>query len=96
MTTHNTGGHAPTGGDAPSRRVVIAGGSGFIGSYLRDAFLAEGSTVIRTETELVLKSRWVVPERMLDAGYVFEYPDLTPALVQIIGQRSLLRVPATS
>jgi uncharacterized protein len=43
-----------------------------------------GSIAIRTETELVLKSRWVVPERLLEAGYTFEYPELEPALRQII------------
>ena len=46
-----------------------------------------GSAVIRTETELVLKSRWVEPERLLAAGYEFDYPDLEPALRQIIDQR---------
>jgi NAD dependent epimerase/dehydratase family enzyme len=46
--------------------------------------LEPGSAVIRTETELVLKSRWVVPERLLDAGYEFEQPDLEPALRGIL------------
>ena len=45
-----------------------------------------GSMVIRTETELVLKSRWVVPERLLAAGYRFEYPELEPALREILGR----------
>ena len=43
-----------------------------------------GSIAIRTETELVLKSRWVTPERLLAAGYTFEYPELEPALRQIV------------
>jgi NAD dependent epimerase/dehydratase family enzyme len=51
-----------------------------------------GSALIRTETELVLKSRWVVPERLLGAGYVFEYPDLEPALKQLVTAR---RAPVT-
>jgi NAD dependent epimerase/dehydratase family enzyme len=46
-----------------------------------------GSAAIRTETELVLKSRWVIPERLLNAGYEFEYPELRPALRQIVGSR---------
>lgn len=46
-----------------------------------------GSAAIRTETELVLKSRWVLPERLLNAGYVFRYPDIEPALRQIIDAR---------
>jgi NAD dependent epimerase/dehydratase family enzyme len=43
-----------------------------------------GTFVIRTETELVLKSRWVITERLLDAGYEFAYPELEPALRQIV------------
>ena len=43
-----------------------------------------GSAVIRTETELVLKSRWVLPERLEAAGYEFEYPELEGALRQIV------------
>ena len=46
-----------------------------------------GSVAIRTETELVLKSRWVSPERLQEAGYHFEYPDLEPALRQIVPER---------
>ena len=46
--------------------------------------LEVGSIAIRTETELVLKSRWVTPERLLEAGYEFEYPELEPALQQIL------------
>jgi uncharacterized protein len=43
-----------------------------------------GAIAIRTETELVLKSRWVVPERLEEAGFRFRYPDLEPALRQIL------------
>lgn len=43
-----------------------------------------GAVVIRTETELVLKSRWVVPERLERAGFRFSYPELEPALRQIL------------
>lgn len=46
-----------------------------------------GAMAIHTETELVLKSRWVVPERLLGAGYEFRYPDLEPALAQIVAAR---------
>jgi len=46
-----------------------------------------GSAVIRTETELVLKSRWVLPERLLAEGYEFAYPELQPALEQIVATR---------
>lgn len=51
-------------------------------------FLLEiGSVAIRTETELVLKSRWVVPETLERSGYRFEYPELAPALQQIVSSR---------
>ncbi|MCI0155626.1 DUF1731 domain-containing protein [Leifsonia shinshuensis] len=49
-----------------------------------------GSAAIRTETELVLKSRWVLPERLLAAGYDFAYPELEPALRDIVAERELL------
>ncbi|MET1019766.1 MAG: DUF1731 domain-containing protein [Microterricola sp.] len=39
-----------------------------------------GSAAIRTETELVLKSRWVLPERLQQYGYEFAHPELEPAL----------------
>lgn len=47
-----------------------------------------GSAVIRTETELVLKSRWVHSERLLAAGYRFAHPELDPALRDILGSTS--------
>ena len=43
-----------------------------------------GTFALRTETELVLKSRWVVPERLLDAGFVFEHTDLGRTLDSIL------------
>lgn len=48
-----------------------------------------GALAIRTETELILKSRWVLPQRLLDAGFVFEFPELEGAL------RDILRREAT-
>jgi hypothetical protein len=55
-----------------------------------------GSVAIHTETELVLKSRWVVPERLTQAGFVFAYPDLEPALREIVGSRRLPETVAAS
>ena len=46
-----------------------------------------GSAVIRTETELVLKSRWILPERLTAAGYQFAFPDLPNALRDIVNAR---------
>jgi NAD dependent epimerase/dehydratase family enzyme len=36
--------------------------------------------VLRTEPELVLKSRWVLPGRLTAASYRFEHPELEDAL----------------
>jgi len=40
-----------------------------------------GAIGIRTETELILKSRWVAPGRLLDAGYAFAHPALEEAVL---------------
>ena len=45
--------------------------------------LQAGAVLIRTETELVLKSRWVQPQKLLDAGFVYSQPELGRALLQI-------------
>lgn len=37
--------------------------------------------VLRTELELVLKSRWVLPQALSDAGFTFGHTDLRAALV---------------
>ncbi len=55
-----------------------------IGIFTPRPLLEVGSAVIRTETELVLKSRWVVPETLEDAGYAFAFPELEPALRDIL------------
>ena len=41
-----------------------------------------GAIGIRTETELVLKSRWVLPEKLTAAGFEFRHPLLEEALRQ--------------
>lgn len=43
-----------------------------------------GAFVLRTETELLLKSRRVVPARLLQSGFEFRYPKLYDALQQIV------------
>jgi len=43
-----------------------------------------GARIIQTETELILKSRWVIPERLMRAGYGFKYKTLGEALQEII------------
>ena len=53
-----------------------------------------GARIIRTETELVLKSRWVHPGVLLATGYRFRFPDLYSALADIAAgtRRGLLPV----
>jgi len=45
--------------------------------------LEPGMLVLRQESELVLKSRWVRPERLLAAGFRFDHPELAPALADL-------------
>ncbi|MGC0366409.1 uncharacterized protein (TIGR01777 family) [Rhodococcus sp. 27YEA15] len=42
-----------------------------------------GARIIRTEAELVLKSRWVDPKVLVDNGFQFAFPHLDEALRQI-------------
>jgi uncharacterized protein len=43
-----------------------------------------GAVLIKTETELILKSRWVVPEKLLQSGYRFKYQTVDEALKNIL------------
>ena len=45
--------------------------------------LRAGAVLIRTETELVLKSRWVLPQKLLSAGFIYRQPELGGALQQV-------------
>jgi uncharacterized protein (TIGR01777 family) len=46
--------------------------------------LEMGAFVLRTETELILKSRKVYPERLLAAGFHFEYPRCEAAVGELL------------
>ncbi len=48
--------------------------------------LEVGAFLLRTETELVIKSRRVVPGKLLASGFTFRYPHLLPAVEQLIAQ----------
>lgn len=43
-----------------------------------------GAVIIKTETELILKSRWVVPEKLIESGYTFKFPTLETAIKNIL------------
>jgi NAD dependent epimerase/dehydratase family enzyme len=46
--------------------------------------LEAGAIIIGTETELILKSRWVTPKRLLDSGYRFLFPKAGEAIREIL------------
>ena len=48
--------------------------------------LKTGALLIGTETELVLKSRWVIPTKLMKSGFQFKYPELSFALKNIISK----------
>jgi uncharacterized protein (TIGR01777 family) len=43
-----------------------------------------GSFLLRTESELVLKSRWVIPTKLVDAGFTFTFPDWPAAANELV------------
>jgi uncharacterized protein (TIGR01777 family) len=46
-----------------------------------------GAFIIGTEPELILKSRWVKPQRLLDAGFTFQYEKAEHAIHDILSIR---------
>jgi len=54
------------------------------GIALNKFFLEIGSYFIRTETELVLKSRNVIPERLLENGFQFKFGDIDEAFDDLL------------
>ncbi|WP_017495086.1 TIGR01777 family oxidoreductase [Flavobacterium sp. WG21] len=54
------------------------------GISLNQFFLEIGSFIIRTETELVLKSRNVIPKRLLEKGFAFKFENIDPAFQNLL------------
>jgi NAD dependent epimerase/dehydratase family enzyme len=46
-----------------------------------------GAVVMGTETELILKSRRVVPARLVEGGFAFTYPDWPGAALDLVRRR---------
>lgn len=75
-------------------KIVIPGGSGCVGRLLARNFHARGDQVTvlsrtpRTapSATAVLKSRRVVPRRLLDAGFEFTFPDWPVAVRDLAGR----------
>lgn len=54
-----------------------------IGLPANRLMLEIGALFMRTETELILKSRRVVPTRLLESGFEFSYPDWRDAAIDL-------------
>jgi uncharacterized protein (TIGR01777 family) len=54
-----------------------------IGIPIPEVLLKIGAKIIGTETELVLKSRNVIPARLIQSGFIFEHGDLATALTSL-------------
>jgi len=67
-------------------RNVLGVGYGFSPSRW---LLELGAFFLRTETELIIKSRYVYPKRLLEEGFVFDHPDFEAAIRDI--ERSIIR-----
>jgi len=50
-----------------------------------------GALIIGTETELILKSRWVLPKRLLDSGFKFQFETAEAAVEDILNAPQLFK-----
>jgi hypothetical protein len=50
-----------------------------------------GAFFLRTDTELLLKSRRVIPGRLLDAGFSFEFSEWIAAAEDLVKRRRELQ-----
>ena len=55
-----------------------------IGVATPEWMLEIGAFLLRTETELIIKSRRVVPGRLLAAGFRFDFENLPTALADLV------------
>jgi uncharacterized protein len=62
----------------------------------RDWMLEIGAAFMRTETELILKSRRVVPGRLLEHGFSFRFPNFSDAAKDLCRQWKAMRGIACS
>ena len=60
--------------NAEFMRILRAAAHVPIGLAATEWILEVGAVLLRTETELILKSRRVIPGRLLDGGFTFDFP----------------------
>jgi uncharacterized protein len=46
-----------------------------------------GAIIIKTETELILKSRWVIPQKLMNWGFTFTFKTVDSALKDILTEK---------
>lgn len=63
-----------------------------IGLPATEWMLEIGAFLLRTESELVIKSRLVAPGRLMGAGFEFEYPQIDAAMRELAGLRKVQTV----
>src|SRR5262249_44092993 len=64
---------------------ALRGGWGIrLGLSANEWMLGLGAFFLRTETELILKSRRVVPGRLLNRGFQFDFPNWTEAAMDLV------------
>jgi len=51
-----------------------------------------GALFLHTETELILKSRRVIPGRLLQSGFHFQFPDWASAARDLVGRYRARRI----
>lgn len=59
-----------------------------IGLPATRAMLEAGAFLLRTETELILKSRRVVPRRLIDSGFKFQFSTIGEAFEELCDRRN--------
>ncbi|EGA88468.1 hypothetical protein GPDM_15314 [Planococcus donghaensis MPA1U2] len=59
-----------------------------VGLPATEWMLNMGAVVIGTEPELILKSRWILPERLEQFNFHFNYPTIDKALGNILNQQN--------
>ena len=52
-----------------------------------------GAFVLRTDTELMFKSRRVVPGLLLNAGFTFDFPEWPAAAADLVAHHRSARTP---
>jgi uncharacterized protein (TIGR01777 family) len=65
-----------------------------IGLPATEWMLEVGAFLLRTETELLIKSRRVVPGRLLKSGFQFQFPTLALAFGDLV-QGKCMKIPLT-